>query len=80
MNPNRCLYCEGHLEPQLVTRLEEVDGKWVVIENLPALVCNQCGERFYTPEAHDRVVRLISGQEKPSRLTEVPVFDARGAA
>lgn len=80
MQTTNCRFCGGHLEPQLVTRLEEADGRWKLIENVPALVCQQCGERYFTPQAHDRVVMLLSGEEKPVRTTEVEVFDARGAA
>jgi HTH-type transcriptional regulator / antitoxin MqsA len=80
MQTTNCRFCGGHLESQLVTRLEEADGRWMLIENVPALVCQQCGERYFTPQAHDRVVMLLSGEEKPVRTTEVEVFDARGAA
>jgi len=52
MNRQRCLFCQGELELQRVSRAQEYEGRWFVIENLPALVCRQCGERFY-PDVHD---------------------------
>lgn len=75
-----CLYCKGHLSEQLVTRLQESQGKWYIIENLPALVCEQCGEVFYTPQAHDHVIELVTGKAKPVRLETVVVMDASKAS
>jgi YgiT-type zinc finger domain-containing protein len=76
LSEQKCLYCQGHLIPQTVTRIQEYQGRWIVIENLPTLVCSQCGEVFYTPQAHDLVVRLITGQDAPVRTETVPVYDA----
>ena len=73
---NKCHICKGHVEERLVTRLQEYNGQWYIIENLPALVCNQCGETYYTPQAHDRVIDLISGEIKPVRIESVAVLDA----
>lgn len=80
MTEHQCSYCQGELEQQLVTRLQHYQGHWIVIENLPALVCRQCGERFYTPQAHDRVVELITGKSDPARTETIDVYDARGVA
>lgn len=76
MNRQRCLFCQGELELQRVSRAQEYEGRWLVIENLPALVCRQCGERFYTPDVHDLVVALIQGQARPVRTDTIEVYDA----
>ncbi|MDX2077150.1 MAG: YgiT-type zinc finger protein [bacterium] len=73
---DECLICKGHLEKQLVTRLQQYQGRWFMIENLPALVCSQCGEIYYTPDAHDHVVDLITGETSPVRFETVAVLDA----
>jgi YgiT-type zinc finger domain-containing protein len=73
---NTCLYCKGKLQEQLVTRIQEYNGHWYLIENLPALVCHQCGETYYTPEAHDRVIDLISDHSQPLRIEPMAVLDA----
>ena len=76
MNEQRCLYCEGHLEMRRVNRLQQYQNHWVIIENLPALVCTQCGERYYTPLVHDLVVELISGKTRPERTEVINIYDA----
>jgi len=76
MNEQRCIYCQGHLELRLVNRLQRYQDRWVMIENLPALVCIQCGEHYYTPQTHDLVVTLITGQPQPERTELVKIYDA----
>jgi HTH-type transcriptional regulator / antitoxin MqsA len=73
---SQCLVCKGQLEERRVTRVQEYEGHWYIIENLPALVCRQCGETYYTPAAHDRVIDLITGGAEPVRIESVAVLDA----
>lgn len=80
MNDHTCHYCGGHLEEKQVTRLQKYEGKWFVIENLPALVCSQCGEQFFTPAAHDLVIQVLQNDLKPTRIENIPVFDAAKGA
>lgn len=71
-----CHHCGGDLEAQRVDRLLRVEGQWVVVENVEALVCTQCGEIYFTPAVHDQIIDLISGGQAPTRIDHVPVFDA----
>jgi YgiT-type zinc finger domain-containing protein len=71
-----CQSCSGELIRRCVTRLQQYGDHWVIIENLPAMVCEQCGERYYNPEAHDQVLALVSGGKRPARDVRVPVYDA----
>ena len=68
--------CHGELEERRVTRGQEYEGRWYLIENLSALVCRQCDETYFTPEAHDRVVGLITGEHQLVRIEVVEVLDA----
>jgi YgiT-type zinc finger domain-containing protein len=70
------MYCQGYLELRRVNRLQQYQDRWVIIENLPALVCTQCGERYYTPQTHDFVVALLTGQTAPERTAVVDIYDA----
>jgi HTH-type transcriptional regulator/antitoxin MqsA len=74
-----CLYCKGELEEKRVSRVQEVEGRWYLIENLPALVCRQCGEVYYTPDAHDRVLDLVKAGTRPIRTETLSVLDASAA-
>ena len=60
---------------QRVSCVLEVDGKFVVIENVPARVCLETGERLFSPETVERLQRMIRERQEPSRKIEVPVLE-----
>ena len=74
-----CLYCKGNLVSQSVSRTLEFHGKWYLLENVPALVCAQCGEIYYTPQSHDQVLALIKSGKKPTRTETLTVLDIKAA-
>jgi len=73
---SECRYCRGQLEEKLVSRVQEYHGRWFLVEHVPAQVCSQCGEVFYTPEAHNLVLRLVRESQEPVRLETLAVLDA----
>jgi HTH-type transcriptional regulator/antitoxin MqsA len=75
----KCLYCKGELEEKHVSRVQEYEGRWYLIENLPALVCRQCGEVYYTPDTHDQVLDLVKTGTRPVRTETLSVLDASAA-
>lgn len=60
---------------QKVTYVLEVDGKFIIIENVPARVCLETGERFFSPETVERLQQTVWGEKKPNRIIETPVFE-----
>ena len=49
---------------QQVTYTLEMDGKFIIIENVPARVCLETGERFFSPETVERLQQTVWGQKK----------------
>jgi YgiT-type zinc finger domain-containing protein len=60
---------------QKVTYTLVVEDKFFIIENVPARVCLETGERFFAPETVERLQQTIWGQKGPVRLIETPVYD-----
>ena len=58
-----------------VTYTIQVDGKFIIIENVPARVCLETGERLFSPETVERLQRTVWEQRKPDRVIETPVFE-----
>jgi len=58
-----------------VTYTLEVDGKFFIIENVPARVCRETGEQFFSPETVERLRALVKGKNKPVRTLVTPVFE-----
>ena len=59
------------------------DDRLFVIENVPALVCNTCGEQFYDDAAVRMIDRMRANGFPPEdavRELRVPVFSCRSVA
>ena len=59
----------------LVTYALEVEGRFVVIEHVPARVNEETGERFFAPGTVERLQQIVWEGPKPSRTIQTPVFD-----
>jgi YgiT-type zinc finger domain-containing protein len=46
--PDRCRFCKGKLREGKTEYLAHATGKVIVIKDVPAYVCEQCGEAYYT--------------------------------
>ncbi len=66
---------EENLIEQDVTYTLEMNGRFFVIENVPARVDAETGEQFFSPETVERLQAILRGSEKPVRVIEAPVFD-----
>ena len=58
-----------------VTYTLEVNGKLIVIENVPARVDLETGEQFFAPDTVERLQQVIWAQREPKRVIQVPVFE-----
>ncbi len=66
---------EETLVEQKVNYTLEVNGHLIIIENVPARVCLETGEQFFSPETVEQLQQVICAREKPERKIEVPVFE-----
>jgi len=70
-----CNVCHGRLEHKLVNYTQWYEGRLIVIENVPAWVCEQCGETYYDPDVVERIQNLIWSGGDPIRMVETAVYD-----
>jgi len=57
-----------------VTYTLEYDGKFFLIEHVPARVCRETGEQYFTPETVEHIQAVIKGKKKPTKTIETPVY------
>ena len=69
-----CEYCGGGIVEKHVTLHRKVKGNYVLIENVPAGVCAQCGTRYYAANVLKTIEESIRGRRKAEREVLVPVF------
>ena len=69
-----CEYCGGPIVEKRVDMSRKVKGKFVVIENVPAGVCRECGTRYYAANVLKTIEETIRGRRKAGRKAVVPVY------
>ena len=72
---NICVFCGGDICKDIVTVVKERKGKVFIIENVPAGVCTQCGEREYDADVVSKLETIIKEQKTIKREKLVPVAD-----
>jgi YgiT-type zinc finger domain-containing protein len=58
-----------------VTYTIEYDGKLHVIEHVPARICKETGEEFFSPETVEHIQAIVKGGTTPARVIETPVYE-----
>ncbi len=57
-----------------VTYFLELNGKFILIENVPARVNEETGEQFFSPATVELLQEIILDGRKPDRVIEIPVY------
>jgi hypothetical protein len=66
---------EDRLVQSLVTYSVEYEGRMVIVENVPARVDPETGDRFYSPETVEQFQAIVWSGRKPDRMAQTPVFE-----
>lgn len=66
---------QEHLEERRVTYTLVHEGRFYIIENVPARVDEITGEQFFAPATVERLQQTILGQQAPKRTVETPVYE-----
>ncbi len=66
---------EEKLAERRVTYTLEHEGKFYIVENVPARVNEDTGEQLFSPATVERLQRTILGPGKPNRVIQTPVYD-----
>lgn len=54
-NTDICMYCRSNLVVKNKEFIARVGDHIVVINDLPAMVCTQCGEAYYDDDAMEKI-------------------------
>jgi hypothetical protein len=60
---------------QTVTYSLEMNGKFFLIENVPARINTQTGEQFFSPSTVERLQQIILSPNNPVRFVETLVYN-----
>lgn len=75
----KCHVCgseESHSE--LISEVFNIQGKFYLVENIPATVCSRCGEEVFSRETTEQVRVMLHEQKQPIRSISLDVFSYSG--
>ena len=70
-----CHVC-GHnaAKSELVSEVFNLEGRRVLVENIPARVCEHCGEAVFSRETTERIRQMVHGAGHPVKTVPMDVF------
>jgi hypothetical protein len=66
---------EEHLVERRVTYTLEHEGKFYIVQNVPARVNEETGEQFFSPATVEQLQGLILHHPNPTLTIETPVYN-----
>jgi YgiT-type zinc finger domain-containing protein len=60
---------------ELVSEVFLIDGKRVLVEDIPARVCTHCGEPTFSRETTEKVRHLVHGDTLPVDVVQMEVYE-----
>ena len=71
----RCHHCGvEQLRAELASEVFLIDGRVVLVEDIPAQICRQCGQATFSRETTEKIRRMVHGEAEPVRSIQVDVF------
>ena len=72
----QCHVCGANsAQQEKVSEVFVVQGKRILVEDIPASICLRCGEPNFSRQTTEQVRRMVHGAAKPVRSEEVDVFE-----
>jgi YgiT-type zinc finger domain-containing protein len=59
---------------KVVTHVHTWKGKFFLFEDVPADVCQPCGETYFSPDVLEAMEKIVVNDMEPKTKVAVPVF------
>lgn len=70
----KCFYCKGDTVETTTKFITDLGQCVVIVKNVPARVCQQCGETSYSNEVAQHLEKLVAAV-KQSIISEVAIIE-----
>jgi len=72
----KCSVCASQESRQeFVDEVFQIDGKYVLVDHIPATVCARCGEETFSRETTEKIRLMGHGQAKPKKSIALEVLE-----
>ncbi len=69
-----CLVCHHEMTERRIALDLRVGAELIVVEEVPAIICEHCGEQVFTPEVTRQVQAAVKERKRALRTLVVPVL------
>lgn len=70
----KCFYCKGETKETTTKFIVDLGRCVVIVKNVPARVCQQCGEASYSNEVAQQLEKIVEAV-KHSIMSEVAIVE-----
>jgi len=68
--------CKGNMKPDKINYSVDLNARFILIKDVPALVCDQCGEQFLDNEILQKIEDIIKKSKEYNIDFEIIRFAA----
>lgn len=69
----KCFMCKGELIEKKVNYMVDLEKTIIIIKDVPAKVCDQCGEQYFDDETSQNIEKIVNKLKDLS--TEVTIIN-----
>lgn len=80
MDEEKCQLCSGTVKKKTVSLDLWRKENLYVFKNVPAKVCEQCGEKYFSSKIYGIIDKLLKENSKPDETMIVPVLSLKNVA
>ena len=71
-----CAVCHAEeCRDELVTEPFQIDGQYVFVERIPAVVCARCGEESFSSGTTEKIRLLVQNRTEPTDSIVMPLSE-----
>lgn len=70
----KCQFCTGNLEDRKTNVDMRVNGELIIFEDVPAKVCDQCGEKYFSADVYAEIEKMVKKKQEIKKEVLVPVM------
>ena len=70
----QCYFCRGRVVTKTITHMHTWKAQFFLFEQVPAEVCQQCGEIYFSPDVLEAMDKIVASNMEPRTQVAVPVF------
>lgn len=74
-----CFFCKGQTEERLTKYIVDLGNCVVIVKNVPARVCTQCGEATFSDAVVAKLEKIVN-TVRQNIMSEVAIFEYRDVA